>query len=115
MPYSITDNANKISFNRTGVCDRCPLNQPAPCCTGCPHFEIIGGVNTCKIYATRNLKCDSCIKLGKFVDKNGTHADCIAWPEHPLLDSIKSGKCKFKFTLTNQADLTTFTEINSRW
>jgi Fe-S-cluster-containing hydrogenase component 2 len=115
MAYTITDGIKTIPFIRTGTCDRCPLNQPAPCCIGCPHFAIVDKVNTCLIYATRNRKCDSCIKLGGFVDKNGTHADCIDWPQHPLMDSIKTGACKFKFTLANPDDKATFDEANSKW
>lgn len=113
--YSIVEKGVTIDFNRSGICDRCPNNQPAPCCTNCPHFKIVDGVNTCLIYDTRADKCEECIKLEKNVDKNGTHADCIDWPQHPLLDSIKIGACKYNFELKNTEDKEIFDEINSRW
>lgn len=110
-----TYSASGINFNRTGVCNRCPLEKIAPCCVGCPHFENVNGVNTCLVYATRDKVCDSCVKLGKFTDQNGTHADCIDWPQHPFLGAIKDKKCAYKFETVNKNDQVKVDEIYSKW
>ena len=93
-PYLITNRAHGIPFNRSGTCNRCPSTQPAPCCLGCPHFEVVTGVNTCLIYDSRDKKCTQCTKdQGHYVD----HSECIVFPEHPWLWVIQQGLCAYQF------------------
>lgn len=92
----ITDIVHKIPFNRTGKCNRCPGVHPAPCCIDCPHFAVVGGVNTCLIYDKRHEVCKEC------TDADGaaeiTHQACIDFPNHPWLWVMKEGKCSYQFT-----------------
>jgi hypothetical protein len=90
-----------INYKRTGKCDRCPENQPAPCCSDCVHFKIVNGKNTCLIYDKRHEVCKECSEAESQSGekKKVTHQVCIDFPTNPWLWVVKKGLCNYKFKI----------------
>jgi len=112
LPIGATHKIHGVIFKRSGECNRCPATQPAPCCLGCPHFEIRGGKNTCMIY---NKRADVCTVCSAAAGRDVTHQVCIDFPSHPWLRVCTDGLCCYVWEAYDTTEAARWAELNVIW
>ena len=79
-----------IEFIRSGKCLQCG----ACGCKECTHNYEQDGLIHCLIYEWR---AEPCLIPCSQTDNDGTHSNCIGYPDSPWIRPIRSGVCGYSF------------------
>lgn len=96
--------SHSIKFVRSGKCVQCG----ACGCGDCSHHLEWDNKHWCAVYESRNLVC-----WCSHPDNDGTHSNCIGFPDNPWIGVVRHGICGYSFERADGGSMDDLPFLNS--